>query len=38
MRQKPSQQFDVCLKRHRTKRFARHDSPHDESAPIRERV
>jgi hypothetical protein len=27
MRQKQSQQFDVCLKRHLTKRLPRHDSP-----------
>jgi hypothetical protein len=38
MRQKKSQQLDVCLKRHLTKRFPRHDAPRDRSAPIRERV
>ena len=27
MRQKKSQQLDVCLKRHLTKRFPRHDAP-----------
>jgi hypothetical protein len=38
MRQKKSQQLDSCLKRHLTKRLPGHDAPHDESAPIRERV
>ena len=38
MRQKQSQQLDVCLKRHRTKRLLCHDAPHGESAPIRQRV
>jgi hypothetical protein len=38
MSQKQSQHLDVCLKRHLTKRLPRHDAPHDESAPIRERV
>ena len=38
MRQKQSQQLDVCLKRHLTKRLPRHDAPRDRSAPIRERV
>jgi hypothetical protein len=38
MRQKQSQQLDVCLKRHGTKRLLRHDAPRDRSAAIRERV
>ena len=38
MGQKQSQQLDVCLKRHLTKRLLRHDAPLDESAPIRKRV
>jgi hypothetical protein len=38
MRQKQSQQLDVYLKRHLTKRLPRHDATHDESAPIRQRV
>ena len=29
MRQKQSQQLDVCLKRHLTKRLPRHDAPRD---------
>ena len=37
-RQIQSQQLDVCLKRHLTKRLPRHDAPHDESAPIPEGV
>jgi hypothetical protein len=37
MRQKKSQQLDVCLKRHLTG-DPRHDAPRDRSAPIRKRV
>ena len=38
MRQKKSQQIDVCPKRPLTRRRPRHDAPRDRSAPIRERV
>jgi hypothetical protein len=38
MLQKKSQQLDVCLKRHLTKRLPRHDAPRGRSGPIRERV
>jgi hypothetical protein len=38
MGQKKTQELDVCLKPHLTKRLPRHDSPRDRSEPIRERV
>jgi hypothetical protein len=38
MRQKKSQQLDVCLKRRLTRQLPCHDAPRDRSAAIRVRV